>query len=151
MSISSFKQSNQTGIINIIDRIPSGIKYLVCIFWRQLVLKQRTYPLGSLSPVNGFKGLVSVSISLNFFVMYTWTTDGFLPNRDLKGLVYLFEIYTHNTYFFLSGFVKLVPLCNQCLHVMLYQMKLIKLSLKRGFYLSTSVLLLGPAKQSNPI
>ena len=48
--------------------------------------------------------------------------------------------------------MKLVPLCNQCLHVMLYQMKLIKMSLKRGFYRSTSVLpLLGPEKQSNPI
>ena len=44
-----------------------------------------------------------------------------------------------------------MPLCNQCLHVMLYQVKLIKLSLKRGFYLSTSVLpLLGQDKQSNP-
>ena len=41
---------------------------------------------------------------------------------------------------------------NQCLYVMLYQMKLIKLSLERGFYLSASVLpLLGPAKQSNPM
>ena len=48
--------------------------------------------------------------------------------------------------------MKLVPLCNQCLHVMLYQMKLIKMSLKRGFYLSISVLpLLGPEKQSNPM
>ena len=48
--------------------------------------------------------------------------------------------------------MKLVLLCNQCLHVMLYQMKLINMSLKRGFYLSTSVLpLLGPEKQSNPI
>ena len=46
--------------------------------------------------------------------------------------------------------MKLVPLCNQWLHVMLYQMKLNKLSLKRGFYLSSSVLpLLGPEKQSN--
>ena len=101
------------------------------------------------------KGLVSVSISLNFFVLYTWTNVVFLPNRGLKGLVYLFEIYTQNIiilFFFLRSFVKRVPLCNQYLHVMLYQMKLIKLSLKRGFYLSTSVLpLLGPGKQSNPI
>ena len=42
------------------------------------------------------KGLVSVSISLNFFVMFTCTTVGFLQNRGLKGLVYLFEIYTQN-------------------------------------------------------
>ena len=42
------------------------------------------------------KGLVSVSISLNFFVMYTCTTVGFLPNRGLKALVYLFEIYAPN-------------------------------------------------------
>ena len=48
--------------------------------------------------------------------------------------------------------MKLVPLCNQSLPVMLYQMKLIKMSLKRGLYLSTSVLpLLGPEKQSNPM
>ena len=90
------------------------------------------------------KGLVSVSISLNVFVMYTWTTVGFLPNRGLKGLVYLFEIYTKNIiilFFAYEVLVKLVPLCSQYLHVMLYQMKLIKLSLKRGFYLSTSVLL----------
>ena len=63
------------------------------------------------------KGLVSVSISLNFFVMYTWTVVRFLPIRYLKDLVYLFEIYTQN----IINFVKLVPLCNQCLHVMLYQ------------------------------
>ena len=37
-------------------------------------------------------------------------------------------------------FVKLVPLCSQCLGVVLYQTKLNKLSLKRGFYLSTSVM-----------
>ena len=47
--------------------------------------------------------------------------------------------------------MKLVSLGNQCLHVMLYQMKLINLSLKRGFYLSTSILpFLGPEKQSIP-
>ena len=55
------------------------------------------------------KGLVSVSISLNFFVMYTSTTVGFLPNRDLKGLVYLFEIYTQNTIFFFP-----VRFCETC-------------------------------------
>ena len=46
------------------------------------------------------KGLVSVSIRLSFFVMYTWTTVGFFPSRDLKVLVYLFEIYTQNIIFF---------------------------------------------------
>ena len=46
--------------------------------------------------------------------------------------------------------MKLVPLCNHCLHVMLFQIKLMELSLKRGFYLSTSSLpLLGPEKQLN--
>ena len=48
--------------------------------------------------------------------------------------------------------MKLVPPCDQCLHVMLFQIKLMKLSLKRGFYLSTCssiVHLLGPEKQSN--
>ena len=48
--------------------------------------------------------------------------------------------------------MKLVPLCNQCLPAMLYQMKLIKMTLKCGLYLSTSVLpLLGPEKQSKPM
>ena len=43
--------------------------------------------------------------------------------------------------------MKLVPLCNWCLHVRLFQMKVFKMSLKRGFYLSTSVLpVLGPEK-----
>ena len=80
-------------------------------------------------------GLVSVSISLNFFVMYTWTTVGFLPRLSVP-VWNLYSKYNH-LIFFLWGFVKLVPLCNQCLHVMLYQMKLIKLPLKLGFYLST--------------
>ena len=48
----------------------------------------------------------------------------------------IYSKYNH-LIFFLWGFVKLVPLCNQCLHIMLYQMKLIQLSLKLGFYLST--------------
>ena len=43
--------------------------------------------------------------------------------------------------------MKSVPLCNQCLLVMLFQIKLMELSLKRGFYLSTSNLAsLGPEK-----
>ena len=31
--------------------------------------------------------------------MYTWTTAGFLPYWDLKGLLYLFEIYSKSSYF----------------------------------------------------
>ena len=43
-------------------------------------------PLGSLSQVYDLIGLLSVRISLNFIVMYTWNTDGILPIWDLEKL-----------------------------------------------------------------
>ena len=39
-------------------------------------------------------GLISVRISLNVIVMYTWNNAGILPNQDLKGLLYLFKIFS---------------------------------------------------------
>ena len=42
----------------------------------------------------GLTGLISVHISLNVIVMYTWNNAGILPNQDLKGLLYLFKIYS---------------------------------------------------------
>ena len=76
--------TNQTDIINITDCIPSRTKDLVCMFWSQYALKQRECPLVSPPPFYELKGLVSVCISLNFFVMYTWTTIGFLLNGIWK-------------------------------------------------------------------
>ena len=63
------------------------------------------------------KGLVSVSISLNVFVMYTWTTVGYLPNQGLKGLVYLFEIYTQNIIILFFSYDVLWNLCHYAISV----------------------------------
>ena len=74
----------------------------------------------------GLKGLVSVCISLNFFVMYTWTTTGF-PSNGIWKVYSTCLKFTQNIiilfWFSLWVLVKLVSLCNQCLHVMLCQIK----------------------------
>ena len=144
---------NQTDIINITDWIPSGTKDLVCMFWSQLALKQRKYPLGSPPPFYGFKGS-SFCLYKSKFLCNVYLNHHRIPSElDLEGLLYLFEIYSkynHLILIFLWVLVKIVPLGSQCLHVMLCQIKLMELSLKRGFCLSTSILhFLGPEKQSN--
>ena len=145
--------TNQTDIINITDWIPSGIKDLVCAFWNQLALKQRKYPLDTPPPFYGFKGS-SFCLNKSKFLCNVYLNHHRIPSEwDLKGLQYLFEIYSkynHLILIFLWVLVKLVPLCSQCLHVMLCQIKLMELSLKCRFYLSTSILLFfWPVKQSN--
>ena len=144
---------NQTDIINITDWIPSGIKDLVCMFGSQLALKQREYPLGSPPPFYGFKECI-VCLYKSKFLCNVYLNHHRIPSEwDLKGLLYLLEIYSkynHLILIFLWVLVKRMPLCNQCLHIMLCQIKLMELSLKRGFYLSTSILhFLGPEKQPN--
>ena len=135
------------------DWIPSGTKDFVCSVWSQLALKQRKYPLGSPTPFYGFKGSI-FCLYKSKFLCNVYLNHNRIPSEwDLKGLLYLFEIYSKYIpliLIFLWVLVKLVPLCNRCLHVMLCHIKLMELSLKHGSYLSTSILhFLGPEKQSN--
>ena len=141
--------------MNITDWIQSGTKDLVCMFWSQVALKQREYPLGSPPPFCGFKGC-SFCLHKSKFLCNVYLNHHRIPSEwDLKDLLYLLEIYSkynHLILIFLWVLVKLVPLCNQCLHVMLCQIKPMELSLKCGFYLFTSILhFLGPEKQSKQI
>ena len=92
----------------------------------------------------GLTGLISVHISLNVIVMYTWNNAGILPNQDLKSLLYLFKIYSEckvNRLSWLFSYEFFWNVCWYAISVYLLccnEHKLMKLSMKSGFYLSSS-------------
>ena len=136
---------NQTGIINITDRISSKIKNPLLTFWRQFLLTMRMCQLWSLTQFYCFNrtGFCSYMSKCHFKVCLKHR--GILPIRNVKCLLYQFEIYLKckNLDIFLCGFAKLMPLCNQPVITCFAKniIKIMKVSVKRDFYLTTSILL----------
>ena len=101
------------------------------MFWSQFALKQRECPLGSPPPFYGFKGS-SFCLYQAKFLCNVYLNHHRIPSEwNLKSLLYLLEIYSkyiHRILIFPLDLVKLVPLWNQCLHVMLCRIKLMELT-----------------------